>query len=167
MKIGLISDTHGHFESSIFEYFKTCDEVWHAGDIGEGNILDTLKKFKPLKAVFGNVDTQTTQQELPENLWMECEGLRILLTHIAGAPPNYNARVKKLLSQHKPDVLIAGHSHILKVERDPNYKLIFINPGAAGNHGFHVMKTIMRFEIENKQLKNVEVIELGKRGKIS
>jgi uncharacterized protein len=167
MKIGLLSDTHSHLESSVFEYFKACDEVWHAGDIGDKTLLASLQAFKPTKVVFGNIDTPELQRALPENYWFECEGSVVLLTHIGGAPPQYNPRIKKLLKERIPDILICGHSHILCVSRDPVYNMLYINPGAAGNHGFHHMKTIMRFEILQKEIKNMEVIELGKRGQLS
>jgi uncharacterized protein len=166
MIIGLLSDTHGFLDPKVFSYFENCDELWHAGDLGE-NVAEQLEKFKPLKAVYGNIDSPVLQRTLPEDLWIEADGLRILITHIAGAPPNYNPRIKRILKGQVPDVLICGHSHILRVARDPNYKnMLFLNPGAAGNQGFHNVKTIMRFEITAKQIKNLEVIEIGKRGMI-
>lgn len=165
MKIGLLSDTHSHLEESIPDHFKDCDEIWHAGDIGDKHLLATLEQFKPVRVVFGNIETMDMQRSLPEDLWFVCEGLTVWMTHIGGAPPNYNPRIKKVLKERIPDVFICGHSHILRVMRDINYKnMLYLNPGAAGNHGFHHMKTILRFEIVNKQLKNMEVIELGKRG---
>ncbi|NBP68143.1 MAG: metallophosphoesterase [Cytophagia bacterium] len=165
MKIGLLSDTHSHLEKSILDHFKDCDELWHAGDIGEDTVLQQLQDFKPTKAVFGNIDSMKLQRSLAEDLWFECEGLQIWMTHIGGAPPNYNPRIKKKLKEAVPDIFICGHSHILRVMRDPHYaNMLYINPGAAGNHGFHHMKTIMRFDIEAGAIKNVEVIELGKRG---
>lgn len=164
MKIGLLSDTHGHLEPTIPAYFEDCDEIWHAGDIGENRVLESLQQLKSVKAVFGNIDTQAFRSSLPEDLWMTYEGVTIWMTHIGGAPPNYNPRVKRILKERKPAIFICGHSHILKVVRDPVYNLLYINPGAAGNHGFHAMKTMMRFELLKGELKNVEVIELGKRG---
>jgi hypothetical protein len=165
MKIGLLSDTHSHLETSILNHFKDCDELWHAGDIGEEIVLQQLRDFKPTKAVFGNIDSMKLQRSLPEDLWFTCEGLQIWMTHIGGAPPNYNPRIKTKLKEVEPDIFICGHSHILRVMRDPHYaNMLYINPGAAGNHGFHHMKTIMRFDIEAAAIKNVEVIELGKRG---
>jgi uncharacterized protein len=167
MKIGLLSDTHSFLDPKILEYFKDCDEIWHAGDIGESTVTQSLEKIKPVRAVFGNIDDQETQVKFPEDLWIECEGITIWMTHIGGAPPNYNPRIKKILKERVPDIFICGHSHILRVKKDPNYKnMLYINPGAAGNHGFHHIKTIMRFEILNKEIKNMEVIELGKRGAI-
>jgi putative phosphoesterase len=165
MKIGLLSDTHSFLDPMIFEYFKNCDEIWHAGDIGDPEIIHLIEKVKPLKAVFGNIDNKELQNSLPEDLWFPCEGLRIWMTHIGGAPPNYNPRVKKILKEKVPDVFICGHSHILRVKKDPAYKdMLYINPGAAGNHGFHTIKTVIRFEIKKASIFNMEAIELGKRG---
>lgn len=165
MKIGLLSDTHSFLDPMIFEYFKNCDEIWHAGDIGDPEIIHLIEKVKPLKAVFGNIDNKELQNSLPEDLWFPCEGLRIWMTHIGGAPPNYNPRVKKILKEKVPNIFICGHSHILRVKKDPAYKdMLYINPGAAGNHGFHTIKTIIRFEIKKDSIINMEAIELGKRG---
>jgi putative phosphoesterase len=165
MKIGLLSDTHSFLDPMIFEYFKNCDEIWHAGDIGDPEIIHSIEQVKTLKAVFGNIDNKELQNSLPEDLWFSCEGLRIWVTHIGGAPPNYNPRVKKILKEKVPDVFICGHSHILRVKKDPAYKdMLYINPGAAGNHGFHTIKTVIRFEIKKASIFNMEAIELGKRG---
>ena len=167
MRIGIISDTHSYLDSQVFEYFKNVDEVWHAGDIGDPAVADELEKVKPLRAVFGNIDNKNLQARFAEDLWFECEGLKIWMTHIGGAPPNYNPRIKKILKEKIPDIFICGHSHILRVKKDPKYNnMLYLNPGAAGNHGFHLIKTLIRFEIVNKEIKNVEVIELGKRGAI-
>lgn len=166
MKIGLLSDTHSFLDSKVFEYFKDCDEIWHGGDFGNG-VLEPLEKFKPLKAVFGNIDEQGLRHKLPEDLWFTCEGLTIFMTHIGSAPPNYNPRVKKILKTKIPDIFICGHSHILRIKKDPDYNnMLYLNPGAAGNHGFHTTKTLVRFEISAKEIKNMEVIELGKRGEL-
>lgn len=166
MKIGLISDTHSHLEDKVFEYFAHCDEVWHAGDFGEG-VLEKLEAFKPVRAVFGNIDSQDLRQRLPEDLWFTCEGLIIFMTHIGGAPPNYNPRVKKILKERIPDIFICGHSHILRIKKDVAFNnMLYLNPGAAGNHGFHTIKTLVRFEITEGVIKNMEVIELGKRGEL-
>ena len=167
MKIGLLSDTHSHLDPKVLSYFKDCDEIWHAGDIGEITVITELEKLKPLRAVFGNIDDKEMQARFPEDLWFECEGLNIWITHIGGAPPNYNPRVKKILKQRVPDIFICGHSHILRVKKDPNFRnMVYMNPGAAGNQGFHHVKTIMRFEITKGEIKNLEAIELGKRGAI-
>ncbi|MEY4930992.1 MAG: hypothetical protein RI909_1716 [Bacteroidota bacterium] len=165
MKIGLLSDTHSYLDPKVLNYFKDCDEIWHAGDIGDRAVVDELEKLKPLRAVFGNIDDQDMQVRYPEDLWFDCEGLTVWMTHIGGAPPNYNPRIKKIFKEQTPDIFICGHSHILRVKKDPNYNnLLYLNPGAAGNHGFHHIKTIVRFEVMEKEIKNMEVIELGKRG---
>lgn len=165
MKVGLLSDTHGFLDQSIFEHFKHCDEVWHAGDIGDEDLLHELEALKPVRAVFGNIDNRTLQNNLPEDLWFTVEGLTIWMTHIGGAPPNYNPRVKKILAERIPDIFICGHSHILRIKRDPKFNnMLYLNPGAAGNHGFHHIKTLIRFELKEKEIRNMEVIELGKRG---
>jgi putative phosphoesterase len=167
MKIGLLSDTHSFLDNKVFDYFKEVDEIWHAGDIGDAEVINQLKKYKTVRAVYGNIDDKNIQSRYPEDNWFDCEGIIVWMTHIAGAPPNYNPRIKKVLQEKIPGLLICGHSHILKVVKDKTYRnMVYINPGAAGNHGFHHIKTILRFEILNKEIKNMEVIELGKRGKL-
>jgi putative phosphoesterase len=167
MKIGLLSDTHGHLDPKIFDHFDLCDEVWHAGDIGDETVANRLATFKPLRAVFGNIDDKSLQARFPEDLFFTCEEIKVWITHIGGFPPNYNPRVKKMLLAKLPQIFICGHSHILRIVRDANYKnLLYINPGAAGNQGFHRKKTVVRFEITGKEIKNMEVIELGLRGAI-
>ncbi|MBL7834937.1 MAG: metallophosphoesterase family protein [Cyclobacteriaceae bacterium] len=164
MKIGLLSDTHSFLDPKVFDYFQACDEIWHGGDFGIG-VLEQLESFKPVRAVFGNIDDLELRTKLPEDLWFTCEGLSVFMTHIGGAPPNYNPRVKKILSARIPDIFICGHSHILRIKKDSSYKnMVYLNPGAAGNHGFHSVKTLVRFEISGTEIKNMEVIELGKRG---
>lgn len=164
MKIGLLSDTHSFLDPKVFDYFQACDEIWHGGDFGIG-VLEQLESFKPVRAVFGNIDDLELRTKLPEDLWFTCEGLSVFMTHIGGAPPNYNPRVKKILSARIPDIFICGHSHILRIKKDASYKnMLYLNPGAAGNHGFHSVKTLVRFEISGTEIKNMEVIELGKRG---
>lgn len=168
MTIGLLSDTHSYLDPKIFDYFKHVDEVWHAGDIGDAQVTRDLKSFKPLKAVYGNIDDKEIQAQFPEDLWFECEGFKIWMTHIGGAPPNYNPRVKKILKTKTPDIFICGHSHILRVKKDPALNgMLYLNPGAAGNHGFHTMKTLLRFELVRHEIKKMEVIELGKRGQLT
>ena len=165
MKIGLLSDTHGYLDPKVFEHFRDCDEIWHAGDIGTAALTDELKKFRPLKAVFGNIDNAELRNEFPEDLWFNCEGFHVWMTHIGGTPPRYNPRVKKVLKERVPDIFICGHSHILKITRDAaTNNMLFINPGAAGRHGFHHMKTLVRFELANKKIISMEVVEIGKRG---
>lgn len=166
MRIGLISDTHSHLEESIFEYFEECDEIWHAGDIGSMELVERLEAFRPLKAVYGNIDDSTLRQTFTENLFFECGGVKVFMTHIGGYPGRYTARVRKLLQAHRPKLYICGHSHILKIMPDPKLDLLHINPGAAGVHGFHKMKTIVRFSLDEGKIHSVEVVELGLRGKI-
>ena len=164
MNIGLLSDTHSVLDSKVFEHFKDCDEIWHAGDIGDAEVADRLEKFKPFRAVYGNIDDKNLQARFPEDLWFDCEGMKVWMTHIGGAPPNYNPRIKKILKERIPTIFICGHSHILRVKKDEKLDMLYINPGAAGNHGFHAMKTIIRMEIMEAKIKKMEVIELGKRG---
>ena len=163
MKIGLLSDTHGHLDQRIFTHFKDCDEIWHAGDIGTIEVLEALENFKPTRAVFGNIDGNQLRLATKEDLWFECEELKIWITHIGGYPPKYNKRTNALLKKESPDLFICGHSHILKIIRDPKNNLLHINPGAAGVHGFHQVRTLVRFDIEGKEIKNLQVIELGAR----
>ncbi|MBL7856159.1 MAG: metallophosphoesterase family protein [Cyclobacteriaceae bacterium] len=165
MKIGLLSDTHSHLDPAVFEHFKNCDEIWHAGDIGNIDVVNQLQAFKPFRAVYGNIDDVEIRNVFPEDLWFSMEGISVWMTHIGGTPPNYNPRVKKLLKNKIPDLLICGHSHILRIKRDPQCNnMLYLNPGAAGNQGFHHIKTLVRFDIESSEIKNMEVIELGKRG---
>jgi putative phosphoesterase len=164
MLIGLISDTHSYFDPQIYQYFQDCDEIWHAGDIGEEQILQTLVNFKPLKVVYGNIDAGAVKHACAENIFFECEGIKILMTHIGALPPSYNPRIRELLNKYTPDLFICGHSHILRVLKDSKRKnMWYINPGAAGKHGFHHVRTVMRLEILEGKLKNLEVIELGNR----
>ncbi|MFZ9981649.1 MAG: metallophosphoesterase family protein [Cyclobacteriaceae bacterium] len=167
MKVGLLSDTHGFLDNRIAGHFKDCDEIWHAGDIGPA-VADELQKIKPLIAVFGNIDGANIRTTYPEFVETEIQGLKILMTHIAGNPPTFTKKVKQRILNWNPEVLICGHSHIAKVYRDPeNNNLLFINPGAAGNHGFHRIKTIMKFDILDGKIKDLRIIELGKRGDLT
>ncbi|HRG58077.1 MAG TPA: metallophosphoesterase family protein [Bacteroidia bacterium] len=163
IKIGLLSDTHGYLDKSVYKYFQECDEIWHAGDVGTIEIIDNLTKFKPLRAVHGNIDGHQIRSVIPENLYFEVEGLKVFITHIGGYPGRYNLSVKTFLQKNQTDMFICGHSHILKVIYDHDFRLLHINPGAAGNHGFHHVKTLIRFEIENGKPQHMEVIEIGKR----
>jgi putative phosphoesterase len=167
MKIGLLSDTHGYLDPKVFEYFKEVDEIWHAGDIGDIQVIEALEKFKKVRAVYGNIDSASVYNRFPEDWMFTCEGVEVWITHIGGSPPRYNDRIKSQLLRHPPDLLICGHSHIMKAQRDPKFdNMLYLNPGAAGNHGFHHIKTIVRFELIDAQIKNMQVIELGKRGSI-
>ena len=167
MKVGLISDTHGHLDEKIFHHFKDVDEIWHAGDLGNIEVLNSLNKFKPTRAVWGNIDETDLRNKLPENNWFEIEGKSILITHIGGYPPKYNRRMKVILDEKIPDLLICGHSHILKILKDPKLDLLYINPGAAGKHGIHKIMTLVRFDLTKNFVENLEVIELGARGAIN
>ena len=134
MKIGLLSDTHGHLDPKILEHFKQCDEIWHAGDIGSMLVADQLRSFKPFRAVFGNIDDKDIQSHFPEDLFFDCEGLSVWITHIGGMPPRYNPSIRKKLKLKVPDIFVCGHSHILSIAKDPAMNdMLFINPGAAGN----------------------------------
>ena len=165
MRIGLLSDTHSFLDPAIFDYFAEVDEIWHAGDIGDPEVIKQLADFKPVRAVYGNIDEPAIRHEYPENAIFTIAGLKVLITHIGGYPGRYNARVKKLLTEHEPGLYICGHSHILKVMPDEKRDLLHINPGACGRHGFHKMRTIIRFSIEQGIVKELEVIELGLRGR--
>ena len=166
MKIGLLSDTHGYLDPKVFKYFEQVDEIWHAGDIGTIEVLEELRKFKPTIAVWGNVDGGQLRVECKEGEIFEREGVRVLLTHIAGKPPKYNKEVLGYVKKYQPKLLICGHSHILKVMPDGANRLLFMNPGAAGKHGFHKVKTLLRFDLEDKEIKNLEVVEMGPRAGI-
>lgn len=164
MRIGLLSDTHGFLDEAIFTYFADCDEVWHAGDIGTLEILNRLKAFKPVRAVFGNVDGADLRAELPLNLSWSCEGVRVFMTHIGGHVGHYDARAQRELVTRKPSLFLCGHSHIARVERDLELGLIHMNPGACGHHGWHRMRTVLRMVLRAGKVKDVELIELGPRG---
>lgn len=165
--IGLLSDTHGFLDKRIFEFFNNVDEVWHAGDAGSVELLDELKKFKPLRAVYGNIDDARLRTEYPEDNRFIIEGLDVWITHIGGYPGHYSARVRNILQAKPPNVFVCGHSHILRVMRDAKYNnMLCLNPGAAGIHGFHKIKTMLRFTLDNKKVTSMEAIELGKRGEI-
>jgi len=166
VKIGLLSDTHSYLDEKVFEHFKDCDEVWHAGDIGDIAVADKLEDFKKFRAVNGNIDDRVIKSIYPDNLRFEIEGLNVFMTHIGGYPDRYTKRVKSILEEEKPDLYICGHSHILKVIRDKEIGVLHMNPGACGHHGLHVVRTLIRFDIENGKPKNLEVVELGRRGKI-
>ena len=162
-KIGLISDTHHYLDEYVFKYFDKCDEIWHAGDFGTIEIADKLKAFKPLKGVYGNIDGQDIRSEYSEKLYWKCEEVEIFMTHIGGYPPNYNPKTKKELLINSPQLFISGHSHILKIIYDKNIKCLHMNPGAAGKQGWHQIRTLIRFSIDGKDIKDCEVVELGKK----
>ena len=159
-RIGLISDTHNYLDESVFEHFKDCDEIWHGGDFGTVEIANRLKEFKPFKGVYGNIDGMDIRKEYPEQLVFMCEGVKILIRHIGGYPPKYNAETKKEMLIHMPQLFISGHSHILKVMYDNKLNCLHMNPGAAGKQGWHKVRTLLRFNIDGTEMKDCEVIEL-------
>ena len=163
-KILLLSDTHSHLDDVILEYVHQADEVWHAGDIGNLDVTDTLKKLKPLRAVYGNIDDDKARMEFPLNNRFLCEGVDVLITHIGGYPGKYNQANRAELQSNTPKLFICGHSHILKVQYDKKLNLLHMNPGAAGIYGFHQVRTMLRFEIDGDTIQQLEIIELGNRG---
>ena len=168
-QIGLIADTHGYLDPAVHEHFAECDEIWHAGDFGEMTIADELirgakKKNAILKGVYGNIDGPDVRSTFPEQLVWICEDVKVLMIHIGGYPPKYTPAVKKQLLIDRPQLFISGHSHILKVMYDDVLQCLHMNPGAAGRQGWHLMRTIIRFTIDGREIKNCNVIELGKRG---
>lgn len=161
-RIGLLSDTHNYLDKAIFKYFDECDQIWHAGDIGTISICEQLEKLKPLVAVYGNIDGQDIRKVYPEVQRFMCESVDVLITHIGGYPERYSAAAKKMIHEKPPKLFICGHSHILKVIFDKKYNLLHINPGAAGTHGFHKVKTMVRFTIDKENIKDLQIVELGK-----
>jgi hypothetical protein len=158
-KILLISDTHGYIDQRIIQYAKQSDETWHAGDIGELKVTDELRKVTTLRAVHGNIDNNKIRAEYPENLRFQIEEMKIWITHIGGYPNKYNQRIRQEIYTNPPDIFICGHSHILKVINDKKLDCLHINPGAIGKHGFHQVRTMIRFEIMKSKIQNLEVIE--------
>ncbi len=165
VRIGLLSDTHGELDDSIFTYFSECDEVWHAGDVGDVDVLTRLRQFKLTRAVYGNVDGAGIRTELAHDLVWDCEGVRVYMTHIGGYPGNYDPRARKEIQLARPGLFICGHSHILKVMRDIDLDLVHMNPGACGYHGWHKVRTVLRFTVYGAKITGVEAIELGPRSK--
>jgi uncharacterized protein len=163
MKIGILSDTHSYLDERILHFLEPCNEIWHGGDIGNPEVTNRLAALKPLRAVYGNIDGGELRKTFPEDNFFEVAGVRVLITHIAGKALSYNPRVRNLIQQHKPNILVCGHSHILKVIFDKKNNLLHVNPGAAGVHGFHKVRTLVRMDIENGNITNAEVIELGPR----
>ncbi|MET2985827.1 metallophosphoesterase family protein [Aureibaculum conchae] len=162
-KILLLSDTHSYIDNQILKFVKQADEIWHAGDIGDVKVSDTLKNIKPLRAVYGNIDNAEIRKEFPLNNRFTIENVDVWITHIGGYPNRYNARIKEEIKDNPPRIFISGHSHILKVMNDKKLNLLHFNPGAAGKQGFHKIRTMLRFEIDGSKIENLEVIELGKR----
>lgn len=163
MKVGLLSDTHGYWDKRYAEHFKECDEIWHAGDIGSLEVIERLAEIKPVRAVYGNIDGQDIRISYPKHSVFMVEDVKVLLTHIGGYPGRYAPEIRNELYSARPNLFIAGHSHILKVMFDQTLNCLHINPGAAGISGFHQVRTLVRFVIEEKNIRDLEVIELGQR----
>jgi putative phosphoesterase len=162
-RIVLLSDTHNYLEPKILKYLENCDQIWHAGDIGTLAVTDELSRYKPVIAVYGNIDGSDVRKVYPKNQHFNCEKVKVFMTHIGGYPQRYSADAHDEIKKHSPKLFICGHSHILKVMFDQKYNLLHINPGAAGVHGFHKVKTIVRFSIDEEKIKDLDVIELGPR----
>lgn len=160
-RIGLISDTHYFLDDTVFEHFKNCDEIWHGGDFGNAELAQKLNAFKPLKGVYGNIDGTDIRSVYPEQLVFMCEQVKVMMRHIGGYPPKYNPETKRELLIHQPQLFISGHSHILKVIYDEKLACLHMNPGAAGRQGWHKVRTLIRFVIDEKEMKDCEVIELS------
>ncbi len=168
-RIGLISDTHNYLDEQVFEHFKNCNEIWHAGDFGSIEIAEQLLRCQAtfgrqtpvLKGVYGNIDGYDIRSVYPEKLRWKCEDVEVMMTHIGGYPPKYNPAIKKELTENPPQLFISGHSHILKIMYDEKLECLHMNPGAGGKHGWHKIRTIIRFAIDRKEIKDCEVIELG------
>jgi uncharacterized protein len=163
-KIALISDNHSYYHEEILAHLDDADEIWHAGDIGDLASIELFRKMKPFRAVYGNIDDQSVRELYGENDVFECEGLKVFMTHIGGYPGKYNARVLDIIKAEKPGLYICGHSHICKVMPDKVNHLIHMNPGAYGHHGFHKIRTMLRFDVSEGKISNVRAIEFGLRG---
>ncbi|MBN1927912.1 MAG: metallophosphoesterase family protein [Prolixibacteraceae bacterium] len=162
-QIGLLSDTHGFLDHRVFNFFKSCDEIWHAGDFGNIEVAEKLAAFKTLRGVFGNIDGTEIRKTFPRILKFRCEEVKVMIAHIGGYPGHYDKSVKPIMADNPPDLFISGHSHILKVMNDKKYNLLHMNPGAAGNSGFHKVKTLLRFEIDGKNIRNLEIMEIPRK----
>jgi putative phosphoesterase len=163
LRIGLLSDTHHYLDEAIFGHFEHCDEIWHAGDVGTADLACRLSSFRPLRGVHGNIDGPDVRSAFPEKLRWQSEGVRVLMTHIGGYPPRYNPAIMSELRRDPPQLFICGHSHILKIIYDDKLKCLHMNPGAAGRQGWHSVRTLIRFTIDGPEMKDCQVIELGKR----
>ena len=162
-RIGVISDTHGCFDEQLRLFLKDVDEIWHAGDFGGGmDLAAKIAEFKPLVGVAGNCDNHDLRFIHPLYRFFECEGMKVLMTHVGGYPGRYDPRARKLIDEYRPDIFVCGHSHILKVVRDPGRNMLVINPGAAGIQGFHVVRTALRFHIDEGRIHDMEVFELDR-----
>ncbi len=165
MKIGLLSDTHSYMGEEIIDILKECDEIWHAGDIGSMEVLTALESIGPVRAVYGNIDDHRIRAALPEDQVFTLNGVQVAMTHIGGYPNTYNAHARGLLLNHQPQLFICGHSHILKVMKDQKTGHLHMNPGAAGHHGFHIIRTMLTFNIQNDKIEDLAVVEFGRRGR--
>tara|TARA_B100000475_G_scaffold142161_1_gene104743 strand:+ start:38 stop:529 length:492 start_codon:yes stop_codon:yes gene_type:complete len=159
-KISLLSDTHSILDERFIPHLKNSDEIWHAGDIGSLDVYDKLTKLSDVKAVYGNIDNHKIRIGLKSELFFKCESVNIYMTHIGGYPGKYSKGIKEKIEKTNPNIFICGHSHILKIMNDKKNKLLFLNPGAAGNHGVHKVKTIIKFDIDDKKIRNLKIIEL-------
>jgi uncharacterized protein len=165
ISIGVLSDTHGYLDNRLLELFSSCDEIWHAGDIGGTELVDKLEQSKPCRMVYGNIDDRDTRIRTASLLNFEVEGIKVIIHHYGGQPGKYDHRIAPVLQMERPQLFICGHSHILRVVRDPSLdNMLFVNPGAAGNHGFHKVRTAVRFKIHEGKIFDFEAIELGSRG---
>jgi uncharacterized protein len=162
-RIGILSDTHSFLDKTIVKYLDECDEIWHAGDIGNIEVADILANSKPLKAVYGNIDNQTLRNSYPLIQRFLCEEVDVLIKHIVGYPGKYDLSIRETLMKDPPKILVAGHSHILKVQYDKKHNFVFINPGAAGKNGFHQVRTLVRLIIDKQHIRDLEVVELAVR----
>jgi putative phosphoesterase len=162
LKVGILSDTHGFVPPQLYRFFDECDEIWHAGDWGDPEIFFQMQQFKPLKTVWGNIDGSVIRHEMPEVLCFKAEELKVLMLHIGGYPGKYSPKCLQLIKEQKPDIMVCGHSHILKVMRDKQFNLMHFNPGAAGYKGFHTQCTALRLHIDQSKLSNLEVWEMSR-----
>lgn len=162
-RIGLISDTHNYLDEAVFKHFEKCDEIWHGGDFGSATLADQLNNYRPLRGIYGNIDGQDIRSRFPEVARFPCEEVKVLMIHIGGYPGRYSPLAKKELSDFKPKIFVAGHSHILKIMYDDKLQCLHMNPGAAGKQGWHKVRTLVRFVIDGADIRDCEVIELGKR----
>ncbi|MCB8964201.1 MAG: metallophosphoesterase family protein [Bacteroidales bacterium] len=164
LRVGLLSDTHGFWDEGLNSFFADCDEIWHAGDIGNLELADAIAQFKPLRAVHGNIDDSRVRLCYPHHLHFNVEGVNVLITHIGGVPGKYDIQAKPLIERLPVDLFICGHSHILRVKFDKKRNFLYVNPGAAGNSGFHTVKTAVRFVIEGGNIRDMEVWEKARKG---
>ena len=162
IRVGLLSDTHGFIHPRVSDFFSGCDQIWHAGDIGNQQTADTLAQITTFKAVYGNIDGGTLRHNFKEFEFFHCENVKVLMIHIGGYPGKYNPKARKLIEEHRPELFISGHSHILKVIYDKKYQLLHMNPGSAGNSGMHKIITMLRFTIDGNDIRDLEIFEAKK-----